>query len=87
MLDVKIGTVLYAEDATPEKKKRMEEQAKTTTTWETGIRLTGCQVSFGRRFFDSEMVPSISSAAHDRAFLKCPPPDPHLIDLFRYHAK
>lgn len=46
VLDVKIGTVLYSEDATEEKKKRMEEQAKTTTTWETGVRLTGCQVSF-----------------------------------------
>jgi len=46
VLDVKMGTVLYAEDAKPEKKQRMAEQAKRSTSWETGIRLTGCQVSY-----------------------------------------
>jgi 1D-myo-inositol-tetrakisphosphate 5-kinase/inositol-polyphosphate multikinase len=45
ILDVKLGTILYAPDAKEEKKARMEKQAKTSTTWETGLRLTGCQVS------------------------------------------
>ncbi|PCH38530.1 SAICAR synthase-like protein [Wolfiporia cocos MD-104 SS10] len=44
ILDVKLGTVLYDEDATPEKRARMEKTARETTTSETGIRLTGFQV-------------------------------------------
>ncbi|AAW47195.1 arginine metabolism transcriptional control protein, putative [Cryptococcus deneoformans JEC21] len=43
IMDVKLGTVLYAPDATDEKRRRMERQARETTTYETGIRLTGCQ--------------------------------------------
>lgn len=45
IMDVKLGTVLYAPDATDEKRRRMERQARETTTYETGIRLTGCQVN------------------------------------------
>ena len=45
ILDVKLGRVLATDDAAPEKKARMDIQAKETTTWETGMRFTGCQVS------------------------------------------
>ena len=45
IMDVKLGTVLAGPDATPEKQARMEAQAKGSTSWEMGIRLTGCQVS------------------------------------------
>lgn len=44
ILDIKLGTVLYDEDATPEKKARMEKTARDTTSFETGMRLTGFQV-------------------------------------------
>ena len=46
VLDVKLGTVLYDEvDAPPAKRERMIETARNTTSLETGIRLTGFQVS------------------------------------------
>jgi len=45
ILDIKLGTVLYDEDATPEKKERMLKQAKQSTSGEVGIRLTGFQVN------------------------------------------
>lgn len=45
IMDVKLGTVLHAPYATDEKRQRMEKQARETTTHETGIRLTGCQVN------------------------------------------
>ncbi|EMD34283.1 hypothetical protein CERSUDRAFT_117164 [Gelatoporia subvermispora B] len=44
VLDVKLGTILYDEDATPEKRARMEAAARATTSGETGMRLTGFQV-------------------------------------------
>ena len=44
ILDVKLGTVLYDEEATPEKRERMESKARYTTSEEVGIRLTGFQV-------------------------------------------
>ncbi|THH03650.1 hypothetical protein EW145_g6115 [Phellinidium pouzarii] len=44
ILDIKLGTILYDEDALPEKKARMIETAKNTTSLETGVRLTGFQV-------------------------------------------
>ncbi|KZT11162.1 SAICAR synthase-like protein [Laetiporus sulphureus 93-53] len=44
VLDVKLGTVLYDDDATAEKKERMDKVARETTSAETGIRLTGFQV-------------------------------------------
>jgi len=44
VLDVKLGTVMYDEDATPEKRARMERSARETTSEKTGIRLTGFQV-------------------------------------------
>jgi len=44
ILDIKLGTVLYDETASPEKVARMEKTAKETTSFETGVRLTGFQV-------------------------------------------
>ncbi|KAG6901705.1 hypothetical protein C0995_008926 [Termitomyces sp. Mi166 len=44
ILDVKLGTVLYDETASPEKVERMINTAKNTTSLETGTRLTGFQV-------------------------------------------
>jgi len=44
ILDVKLGTVLYDDDASPEKRARMEKVARETTSQETGMRLTGFQV-------------------------------------------
>ncbi|KAH8999161.1 hypothetical protein EDB92DRAFT_1932562 [Lactarius akahatsu] len=44
ILDIKLGTDLYEEDASPEKKERMQNTARRTTSGDTGIRLTGFQV-------------------------------------------
>ena len=44
ILDVKLGTVLYDDSAPPDKVARMEKAARNTTSFETGIRLTGFQV-------------------------------------------
>ncbi|KAG6852903.1 hypothetical protein C0991_008272 [Blastosporella zonata] len=43
ILDIKLGTVLYDETASSEKVERMINTAKNTTSFETGIRLTGFQ--------------------------------------------
>jgi len=43
-LDIKLGTRLYGDDASPEKRERMISTARNTTSLETGIRLTGFQV-------------------------------------------
>lgn len=44
ILDIKLGTVLYDESASEEKRARMLKTARETTSLETGIRLTGFQV-------------------------------------------
>lgn len=45
VLDIKLGTVLYDENATTEKRTRMEKSAQNTTSLEMGMRLTGFNVS------------------------------------------
>ena len=45
ILDIKLGTVLYDESASEEKRARMEKTARETTSLETGLRITGFQVS------------------------------------------
>lgn len=45
VLDIKLGTQLYDEDAPEEKKERMTAAAAKTTSGPTGVRLTGFQVS------------------------------------------
>ncbi|KAG2363064.1 hypothetical protein BDR07DRAFT_957941 [Suillus spraguei] len=44
ILDVKLGTVLYDQDATPEKQARATKTAQNTTTGETGVCLTAFRV-------------------------------------------
>ncbi|KAJ3570002.1 hypothetical protein NP233_g4690 [Leucocoprinus birnbaumii] len=44
IMDIKLGTVLYDDGASPDKVARMIETAKKTTSLETGVRLTGFQV-------------------------------------------
>jgi len=44
ILDIKLGTMLYDDGASEEKKERMIKTAKNTTSFETGVRLTGFQV-------------------------------------------
>ncbi|KAH9179751.1 hypothetical protein EDB89DRAFT_1841720 [Lactarius sanguifluus] len=44
ILDIKLGTELYEEDASPEKKERMQNTARRTTSGDTGVCLTGFQV-------------------------------------------
>lgn len=44
VIDIKLGTVLWGADATPEKRARMERSARDTTSLVTGIRLTGFKV-------------------------------------------
>ncbi|GAA6004232.1 inositol polyphosphate kinase family protein [Rhodotorula paludigena] len=44
VLDIKLGTQLFDEDASDEKKERMRKAAEATTSAETGVRLTGFQV-------------------------------------------
>ncbi|KAF8528176.1 SAICAR synthase-like protein [Hysterangium stoloniferum] len=44
ILDIKLGTVLYDEYASPEKRARMEKTARETTSLETGVRLTAFNV-------------------------------------------
>ncbi|KAI0307210.1 hypothetical protein B0F90DRAFT_1807864 [Multifurca ochricompacta] len=56
VLDVKLGTVLYDEDAPPEKRERMQNTARRTTSGETGIRLTGFQV-FGNSTSQPIVIP------------------------------
>ena len=45
ILDIKLGTVLHDDSASEEKRARMIKTAKETTSFETGIRLTGFKVS------------------------------------------
>ncbi|KAJ3226623.1 hypothetical protein HK099_004503 [Clydaea vesicula] len=44
IIDIKIGTRLYGEAASEEKKQRMEYQAQSTTSRETGMRICGLKV-------------------------------------------
>ncbi|KAG2139112.1 uncharacterized protein EDB93DRAFT_707894 [Suillus bovinus] len=44
ILDAKLGTILYDQDASPEKQARMIKVAQNTTSGEMGVRLTGFQV-------------------------------------------
>lgn len=49
ILDIKLGRVLYDRHASEEKRARMEKTARETTSWETGVRLTGFQVRLYQR--------------------------------------
>lgn len=43
VLDIKLGTQLYDEDASPDKVQRMIAASKACTSFESGVRLTGFQ--------------------------------------------
>jgi 1D-myo-inositol-tetrakisphosphate 5-kinase/inositol-polyphosphate multikinase len=45
VIDIKLGTRFYDEETSEEKKERMIKSAKNSTALETGVRLTGFQVS------------------------------------------
>lgn len=45
ILDIKLRTRFYDDEASEEKKAQMIQTAKATTSVETGVRLTGFQVS------------------------------------------
>lgn len=47
IVDIKLGTVLYHESATPEKQSRMEKVAKETTSGSLGFRICGMKVRSG----------------------------------------
>lgn len=49
--DIKLGKVLYDEEATPEKQKRMTDSALNTTSHSTGMRFTGFKVRMIERAF------------------------------------
>lgn len=44
IIDLKLGTVLHDDSASPEKRARMEKSVRDTTLLETGTRITGFQV-------------------------------------------
>lgn len=45
VIDVKLGTQLWDENSSEDKKERMDKASRETTSFETGIRLTGWRVS------------------------------------------
>ncbi|WVO18216.1 hypothetical protein L204_105922 [Cryptococcus depauperatus] len=64
VMDAKLGTVLYGPDATPEKRAKMDQKARETTSHETGLRFAGCQLSTGIiRFFPLpfDTIPSLTT--------------------------
>ncbi|KAJ3206404.1 hypothetical protein HDU82_004531 [Entophlyctis luteolus] len=60
--DVKLGTRLYAPDASPEKRRRMEEQACITTSGSTGLRICGLKVRARVPFISSREICHMFSA-------------------------
>lgn len=56
VLDIKLGTVLYDVDASEEKRARMLKTAKATTSFETGVRLTGFSVSVHGQIYIADNI-------------------------------
>ncbi len=58
IMDLKIGTVYYDDDASPEKKARKMAEAAQTTALETGAKITGFQVGlkFAVSFVDDAKI-------------------------------
>ncbi|KAJ3044598.1 inositol hexakisphosphate kinase 3 [Rhizophlyctis rosea] len=44
VMDIKLGRRLWSDDATEEKRLRMEEQARVTTSGQTGLRICGMKI-------------------------------------------
>lgn len=72
IMDAKLGTVLYEPGATEEKKAKMKKQARETTIGSTGLRLTGCQVSYLVREIDIKLIPRRGTPPRRRL---CLPPN------------
>jgi 1D-myo-inositol-tetrakisphosphate 5-kinase/inositol-polyphosphate multikinase len=70
ILDVKLGTVLYDQDAPPEKQARMIKAAQDTTSGETGVRLTGFQV-----YSNDSPKPILTPKSYGRSIKKEQLPD------------
>lgn len=70
ILDVKLGTVLYDDDASPEKQERMIKTARNTTSGETGVRLTGFQV-----YSNDSPKPILTPKSYGRSIKKEQLPD------------
>lgn len=70
ILDVKLGTVLYDEDAPPEKQARMIKAAQNSTSAETGVRLTGFQV-----YGNDSAKPILTPKSYGRSIKKEQLPD------------
>ena len=65
VMDIKLGTILYDDFATPEKRARMEKSARDTTSFETGIRITGFKVNIDESFsFSFTRVPPLDAKIH-----------------------
>lgn len=71
MMDVKLGTQLWDESATEEKRIRMDKQSKETTSWTTGLRITGWRIwnpdnqsyiTFSKVFGKKASVPTLNAA-------------------------
>jgi 1D-myo-inositol-tetrakisphosphate 5-kinase/inositol-polyphosphate multikinase len=59
ILDVKLGTVLYAPEASEEKKARMQKNAEGTTIALSGMRLTGSQVGHCSSYLPYLLPPTL----------------------------
>lgn len=70
ILDVKLGTVLYDQDAPPEKQARMIKVAHNTTSGETGVRFTGFQV-----YGNDSSEPILTPKSYGRSIKKEQLPD------------
>lgn len=49
IVDFKLGKQLWDQDASPEKRQRMDQASRSTTSGSTGLRLTACQVRAGEK--------------------------------------
>lgn len=56
VLDIKLGTKLHSDNASDEKRERMEATAGATTSGATGVRLTGFQVRFSLLFAGEKLT-------------------------------
>ena len=64
ILDLKLGTRLYGDDATSQKKAQMIKTASITTTGSLGIRITGMRVSFSDQSLFRVFIVFISSLSY-----------------------
>jgi inositol-hexakisphosphate 5-kinase len=70
IMDLKLGAILYGADASPEKRKRMEEQALETTSGATGLRICGMRCYNGSEYdsYDKSYGRSLTSSTLIQGF-------------------